>query len=85
MRRIGLRLPDSLWRSVAWYGKAAGLVAADGSVDISECVRDLVSRGLVSDHGRESGYRSGYREGRLAAYREFMQSVTMSQAGGRRP
>ena len=83
MRRVGVRLPDSLWRSVAWYGKVAGLVDQDGGIDISECVRDLVSRGLIADRGAESGYRSGYREGKLAAYREFMQRLAGATPGVR--
>lgn len=79
VRRVGLRLPDRLWKSVSWYGQAAGLIRTDGRLDISEAVRDLISRGLVSaDRSAEAGYRSGYREGRLAAYAEVMERL----AGG---
>jgi hypothetical protein len=75
MRRIGVRLPSQLWTSVQWYGRTAGLVGADGVVDISETVRDLITRGLVSDRGTEAGYRSGYCAGRSAAYADFMKRV----------
>ena len=75
MRRVGLRLPDHLWAGVRSYAKHANIVDADGLIDISEAVRDLISRGLVSDRSREPAYRSGYREGRLAGYGEFMKKI----------
>ena len=73
MRRLGLRVPDQLWASIRWYGETAGLVGANGHLDISEALRDLLARGLVSDRSSEAGYRSGYRAGRLAAYADTMR------------
>ena len=75
MRRVGLRLPDQLWANVRWYAEAAAIVDVDGEIDISEALRDLISRGLVSDPTAEAGYHSGYREGRLAGYGDFMRKV----------
>ena len=69
MRRVGLHLPDHLWAGVRTYAEHANVLGDDGLIEISEAVRDLISRGLVSDRSREPAYRSGYREGRLAGYR----------------
>jgi hypothetical protein len=63
------------------YGSASSFVTPKGSMDISEVVRDLFVRGLATDRSGEAGYRSGYREGRLAAYADFMASL--GKAGGR--
>lgn len=76
MRRLAVRVPAQLWASIEWYAKAAGLVGPDGRVDVSEAVRDLVSRGLVADRGTDAGYRSGYREGKLAAWGDHMRRIT---------
>jgi hypothetical protein len=75
MKRLGVRVPADMWEGIQWYAKAAGLLSPGGSLDISEAVRDLVSRGLVQERGAEAGYRSGYREGKLAAWRDHMQRI----------
>jgi hypothetical protein len=75
MRRVGLRLPTRLWADIRAYATHANIVDESGSIDISEAVRDLISRGLVADRSRETAYRSGYREGRLAGYKDFMVKV----------
>lgn len=75
MKRVAVRIPNELWRSIAWYGSAAGLARPDGQLDVSETLRDLISRGLVGDRSREAGYRSGYREGRLAGYADQMRAM----------
>ncbi len=77
VRRIGIRLPDSLWASIRTYGITSGLLATPRTIDISEVVRELIARGLSPDRTRDAGYRSGYREGRIAGYKEFMASVAM--------
>lgn len=73
MRRLGLRASDSLWSSIRWYGEVAGLVGNDGRIDISETVRDLLARGLVTDRSHEAGYRNGYNAGRVAGFAEVMR------------
>lgn len=75
MRNVGLRIPSQLWKSISWYGKTAGIVGADGEIDISETLRDLLARGLNSDRSSDQGYRSGYNAGRSAGYADFMRSV----------
>ena len=75
MRRIAARFPDRLWKSIQWYARSAGMVDPTGAVHVSEAVRDLVTRGLVTDRTHEAGYRSGYDAGRAAAYAEFMRRV----------
>jgi hypothetical protein len=75
VKRVAVRIPSELWRSIAWYGAAAGLTRPDGQLDVSETLRDLISRGLVSDRRADAGYRSGYREGRLAGYADQMRAM----------
>lgn len=70
-----MRIPSALWKSIEWYGRAANLVGPDGKLDISETLRDLLARGLVSDRSSDQGYRNGYAAGRAAAYSDFMRSV----------
>jgi len=85
MKKIAVRFGDDLWGSIAWYARQAGLLGPDGQPDISETVRDLVSRGLNSDRSSESGYRSGYREGRLAGYGDFMRRLAPAGAAAAVP
>jgi hypothetical protein len=75
MKRVAVRLPSKLWQSVAWYGRTAGLLRPDGQLDVSETLRDLISRGLVSDRSTEAGYRAGYAAGKSDGYRDFMLRV----------
>lgn len=75
MRRVGVRLPDRAWKSVALYAKAAGFFGVNGQLAISEAVRDLIARGLITDRSVEAGYRSGYSAGRLAGYAEIMRRL----------
>lgn len=58
------------------------MVDANGAINVSEAVRDLVVRGLVTDRTREAGYRSGYDAGRAAAYAEFMRRVSAVSGRG---
>jgi hypothetical protein len=80
VRTVGLRVPSQLWKSIDWYGRTAGLVGPDGKLDISETLRDLLARGLVTDRNSESGYRNGYAAGRSAAYRDFMRQLAAARS-----
>ena len=75
MKKLAVRVPAQLWASIQWYARQAGLVDAGGQLDISETVRDLLSRGLVTDRSTEHGYRSGYAAGRARAYADFMRGI----------
>ena len=75
MKQLGVRLGNDLWRSIEWYGRTAGHLRPDGQVDISETLRDLISRGLVQDRSTEAGYRNGYAAGRTAGYAAFMRGL----------
>lgn len=65
-------------QGIAWYAKAAGLTP-------SESVRELISRGLVTDRSTESGYRNGYREGKLAAWHDHLQRIAAASAAATVP
>jgi hypothetical protein len=89
MKRVAVRIPSELWRSIDWYGRAAGLTRPDGQLDLSETLRDLISRGLDDRRDRAAGYKSGYREGRLAGYADQMRAIAAAMpaanAGTRSP
>jgi hypothetical protein len=84
MKRLAVRVPADLWRSIAWYGNTAGHTRPDGRVDVSETVRDLITRGLVQDRSAEAGYRSGHAAGRSAAYRDHMRQIAAATAASPR-
>jgi hypothetical protein len=60
---LSIRLPDSLRRELKQHARVRGMQE-------SEAARDLISRGLGT-----SPEDSGYREGKLAAYRETMRRL----------
>lgn len=65
---LSIRLPDSLRRELKRHAQARGMREC-------EAARDLISRGLGT-----SPEDSGYREGKLAAFRETMRRLNGSES-----
>lgn len=60
---LSIRLPAPLYRELKQHAKSRGMT-------LSEAARDLISRGLGTTPDD-----SGYREGKLAGYREMVRRM----------